>query len=665
MKRLIAMMAVFIPLLLAGVVQADLYYPHVDTNSPWATEIAIINTSDSAIVAGTLRAYGNNGQELESMAVSLAANGRREIDVAAEFGSPNAIGYLIFETTSTAVCGYTKLFVEGTYRAAVPAVQEVNSGDVYLSHIASNDGWWTGVSILNTTGSAKTLTFQFNDGQSRSVTLAAGEHQAFTVASLFAGVAQPTIGSAVITNGAGTVGLELFGSTGAGGESYLSGILLKDDTTSSIFYPHVTSDAQWWTGIVAYNPSAVDTSITITPYRADGVQLTGSLDTIPAGGKYIGVVSGLGLPAETAWLEITSASPITGFELFGTMDGSQLAGYTGVGISRTGGVFAKVEKDGWTGIAFVNIEDGAASVTLTAYDDSGAVVATEAMNVNPNAKVVDLAENIFSQDISAATRISFSSDREVVGFQLNGSTGGMMLDGLPAMAGVRFHSYEMVADYPHDPGAFTQGLVYYEGYIYESTGKYGTSSLREIDLATGDVLNQVDLDSDLFGEGLTILGSRAYQLTWLSGKGFVYDIKTLELLGNFTYSGEGWGLTTDGIDLIMSDGSSYLRFIDPETFEETQNIEVLDNGEPVDLLNELEYINGEIYANIWTTDMIARIDPTSGEVLGWIDLAGLLGDDATGSEDVLNGIAYDSEGDQLFVTGKLWPKLYEIVLVSE
>jgi len=207
--------------------------------------------------------------------------------------------------------------------------------------------------------------------------------------------------------------------------------------------------------------------------------------------------------------------------------------------------------------------------------------------------------------------------------------------------------------------------VYNEGYIYESTGQYGKSSLRKVDLATGDVLNQVDLDSNLFGEGLTILENRAYQLTWLSGTGFVYSINTLGLLGSFTYSGEGWGLTTDGIDLIMSDGSSHLRFIDPETFEEIQNIEVLDNGTPVGLLNELEYINGEIYANIWHSDMIARISPASGEVLGWIDLSGLLGDDAMGSEDVLNGIAYDSEGDRLFVTGKLWPKLYEIVLVPE
>ncbi|MBW2579407.1 MAG: hypothetical protein JRD00_00350, partial [Deltaproteobacteria bacterium] len=156
MKRLIVMMAVFIPLFLAGVVQADLYYPHVDTNAPWATEIAIINTSASVPVAGTLRAYGNDGQLVESIPVNLNAPGRREIDVAVEFTNPTAIGYLVFETTSTDVCGYTKFYVDGTYRVAVPAVQEVNSGDTYVSHIASDAQWWTGVSILNTTASAKT-----------------------------------------------------------------------------------------------------------------------------------------------------------------------------------------------------------------------------------------------------------------------------------------------------------------------------------------------------------------------------------------------------------------------------------------------------------------------------------------------------------------------------
>jgi hypothetical protein len=403
----------------------------VDTNPPWETEIAIINNG-SSYLTGTKLAYGNDGQLVESMAVNLAVRGRREIDVADEFSNPDAIGYFILVTNSTAVRGYTKFYIEGQYRVAVPAVQEVNSGDVYLSHIASDAQWWTGVSILNTTASAKTLTFQFNNGQSRTVDLAAGEHKAFTIASLFGGVAQPTIGSAVITNGAGTVGLELFGSTGAGGESYLSGILLKGDTTSSIYYPHVASDG-WWTGIVAYNPVESDTSITITPYSAAGVQLDGTQQVVPALGKYIGVVSALGLPAETAWLEITAASPISGFELFGTNNGSQLASYIGVGISTYGGVFAKLEDDGWTGIAFVNIEDSTATVTLTAYADSGAVVATEVMTVAANAKMVDTPSNIFSEDVSTATYIAFSSDREVVGFQLNGSSGGMMLDGLPGM----------------------------------------------------------------------------------------------------------------------------------------------------------------------------------------------------------------------------------------
>jgi len=177
----------------------------------------------------------------------------------------------------------------------------------------------------------------------------------------------------------------------------------------------------------------IDTSITITPYSAAGVQLDGTQQVVPALGKYIGVVSALGLPAETAWLEITAASPISGFELFGTNNGSQLASYIGVGISTYGGVFAKLEDDGWTGIAFVNIEDSTAMVTLTAYADSGAVVATEVMNVGANAKVVDTPSNIFSEDVSTATYIAFSSDREVVGFQLNGSSGGMMLGGLPGM----------------------------------------------------------------------------------------------------------------------------------------------------------------------------------------------------------------------------------------
>ena len=241
MKRYVVMIGVFVSLLLSGVAQADLYYPHVDTNAPWGTEVAIINTSDTTSLNATLHAYGNNGQLVENMAIALNAPGRRQIDVATEFSNPNAIGYLVLETASTDVCGYTKFYVAGTYRVAVPAVQQVNSGDTYVTHIASDTDWWTGVSVVNTTGAQKTITFQFDDGRNVNRTLAAREHQAFTVASLFGGVSQPGIGSAVITGASGIVGVELFGSMAATGNSYLSGILLKDSTTSSIYYPHVDS----------------------------------------------------------------------------------------------------------------------------------------------------------------------------------------------------------------------------------------------------------------------------------------------------------------------------------------------------------------------------------------------------------------------------------------
>lgn len=250
---------------------------------------------------------------------------------------------------------------------------------------------------------------------------------------MFNGQPQADIESAVIKNGSGVIGLELFGSTESSGDNYLSGILLKDDTTTTIYYPHTASNTTWWTGIVAYNPSASACDITITPYSDQGTRLSDQSLSIPGQGKYIGTVAGLNLPTDTAWFKIEGASPITGFELFGTQDGNQLAGYTGVGISGTEGVFAKLEKDGWTGIAFVNIEDSSAVVTLTAYDDNGNIVATETMNVSGYAKVVDVPEDIFTQDISSATYISYSSDKEVVEFQLNGSSDGMLLDGLPGM----------------------------------------------------------------------------------------------------------------------------------------------------------------------------------------------------------------------------------------
>jgi glutaminyl-peptide cyclotransferase len=225
-------------------------------------------------------------------------------------------------------------------------------------------------------------------------------------------------------------------------------------------------------------------------------------------------------------------------------------------------------------------------------------------------------------------------------------------------------TYEVVNTYPHDLAAFTQGLVYHEGYLYESTGLYGQSSLRKVALDTGVVLQQVDLPPNYFGEGLALWEDTLLQITWLEETGFIYALEDFSLLGQFTYPTEGWGLTHDGERLIMCDGSHRLYFLDPSTFEITGQVEVTDQGRPVERLNELEYIQGEVYANIWLTDDIVRIDPGTGVVLGWIDLAGILPEALrTPDTDVLNGIAYDPVGDRLFVTGKNWPELYEIRLV--
>ncbi len=230
------------------------------------------------------------------------------------------------------------------------------------------------------------------------------------------------------------------------------------------------------------------------------------------------------------------------------------------------------------------------------------------------------------------------------------------------------YGYEIVHTYPHDRYAFTQGLFYLDGYLYEGTGLEEQSSIRKVKLETGEVLQKRDLPGQYFGEGIVNWKDRLIELTWKAEAGFVYDLATFAPRSEFRYPGEGWGLTQDGKRIIMSDGSSQLRFWDPETLKETGRITVTDQGRPVKDLNELEWVKGEIYANVWQTDRIVRIDPRTGNVTGWIDLAGLLtpADRAETPEgDVLNGIAYDAQRDRLFVTGKRWPKLFEIRLVKK
>ena len=249
---------------------------------------------------------------------------------------------------------------------------------------------------------------------------------------------------------------------------------------------------------------------------------------------------------------------------------------------------------------------------------------------------------------------------------LFGAAGAVAQDTTPATpAAAPIYDYRLVREYPHDPEAFTQGLVYLDGVLYEGTGLEGESTLRRVDLETGEVLQSRPLEARYFGEGIAVLGDRIFQLTWKTETAFVYDRETFEPLATFAYPTEGWGLTTDGQRLIMSDGSSTLFFRDPDTFAEIGRIDVRYGDTPVANLNELEFIDGEIWANVWQADVIARIDPATGRVTGVIDLRGLLSaqDRRDHSPDVLNGIAHDPATGRIFVTGKLWPKLFEIELV--
>lgn len=222
---------------------------------------------------------------------------------------------------------------------------------------------------------------------------------------------------------------------------------------------------------------------------------------------------------------------------------------------------------------------------------------------------------------------------------------------------------EVVQSFPHDPRAFTEGLLFHDGYLYESTGEPGRSSIRKVDLETGKVLQKVDIPPPTFGEGIVVWNKQILSLTWRDQTGYRWTLKDFRKIGSFHYPGEGWALTSDGSDILMSDGSPQIRVIDPATFKEKRRITVTYNGHPIRQVNELEYVDGQILANIWQTNLIARIDPASGKIVGFIDLTGLTEQvRPTSTDDVPNGIAWDAKGHRLFVTGKDWPTLFEIKL---
>ncbi|MBN2467241.1 MAG: putative metal-binding motif-containing protein [Deltaproteobacteria bacterium] len=295
---------------------STLYFPHIASDGIWETEICMINAGDGSIF-GELIAYTDSGEEVAIIPVNIGPNARREMRVGDEFPNPSSIGYVNFYTFSRDTCGYLKFYIDGDSRVAIPAASEINSGDIYISHIASDESWVTGISLLNTTLASKVLSIEFNNGMTRTISLAANEHRALTIRELFNNKVPAGIQSAVIKNGNGVVGLEIFGTTEASGLNYLSGILLSSATTSSIYYPHFAGDSVWETGIVAYNPSATPCNLTIRPFKSDGTMLPSR--TVPLEGKekYVGTARQLNFHEEAAWMWIEATRPITGFELFG------------------------------------------------------------------------------------------------------------------------------------------------------------------------------------------------------------------------------------------------------------------------------------------------------------------------------------------------------------
>jgi hypothetical protein len=468
MKRIWALLFT-LALVLFGVTtsHAALYFQHVDTTNGWSTEIGIINPSSTETVTGNLESYSNNGTLVASLPVSLGPNKRRQINVGSELVSAANTGYIVFKNTSGWPVGYTKFTPSVGDRVAIPAADSVNTGNTYVTHIAWAP-WWTGISLVNTTAAAKTLTFHFNTGATRTKTLGPREHQSFTVASLLDNMIDTNVVSAWIENAAGIVGLELFGNG-----SQLGGVPLSSTTASTLFYPHVETNG-WWTGIAAYNPSTTATQFTVNPYTAAGNPLATSTQTLGAGQKYIGASNTL-LPATTAWFSLQSLDPLTGFELFGTTDNRRLAGFSAVDIYSKTGIFPKLEKSGWTGIAFANTENQSATVTLKAYNDAGNLQATGTQSLNAYQKWVGLVGSLFpGVNINTATYISYSADRNVAGFQLNNSSNDALLDALAASSPSGLKVLTKALDFYNYQSSLTSAVALVGSIISQMMG--GTSS---------------------------------------------------------------------------------------------------------------------------------------------------------------------------------------------
>ncbi len=411
-------------------VKRRLYFPYIYDAGKWQTEITLINVSDSETITGELLLYDQNGYNLAgTKQLSLAPNSRRKFAVRNDFPDPEKIRYMIFSSVENALQGYAKIIIDGNLRAALPAVYRINSGDLSITHIASTEDWATEISLLNTTSENREVTIKFNTGQSKIRSLKPGAYESFFIYQLFDKISQPQITSATILNASGILGSELFINSSLG---IMEGLLLKDETTSEIFFPHITIEDGWSTGIVVYNPDDDSCDLTITPFDMNGASLSPTYKSIAGQQKYIGSVADMGFPANAAWVKVDSSKPVSGFELF--LKINQMGGYSGVNISRQSGLLAQVGSPDVTGVAFINPDVIPVSLMLTAYDSDGGLIDTEKLTLSAHEKKVGVVNNFFSEAVEKATHIRFSSDHKVVGFQLNLTTDGEMLDGLEALS---------------------------------------------------------------------------------------------------------------------------------------------------------------------------------------------------------------------------------------
>ena len=407
------------------------YFPHIASGNGWETEISVINTSQDTPVSGIFKTYNADGELLDNThTLELPAAGRLELVVGEFFSNPTQIRYIILETANQTTYGYLKFYnyPELSYRASIPAITNINQNNISVSHIAIKDGWWTGLALVNTTDEDREIMFTFNNDENKALILPAKTHEAINLTYFLEGLSTNNIKSAIISNAEGIIGLEIFGNN-----MQLGGISLNDSTSTTLYYPHIASDNEWWTGIAAFNPGSVAGEIIIKPFTADGTRLSpvepATSIEIAAESNFVKLFSQLQLPADTDWLIMEATVPINGFELFGTYDGRQLAGYSSIDIDGLSGIFPKNSDNGWTGLAIANTSADNCTLTLTAYDNNGQQLASSQVELSGFEKTEGFTEDFFSEDIDTATYIAYSATVPVVVFQLNSNDS--MLDALP------------------------------------------------------------------------------------------------------------------------------------------------------------------------------------------------------------------------------------------